>query len=415
MRAVELTLRSFDAYPPLGRRLAIDHTELLRRCPMALRPSLLAELSTFDWQFPAQQMEVESRLRVLEAEPSLPDLFSAINVPLSVGPGINWVNHPHLYLESLTAYLWSSHQMDRFREISSRFVQQLAAKIPPTTLSTHRLVMVVIGRDAQPSPYPLFERLRPHGQIFTNLQRERTGEVLLDALRKRAGETAAPYSHWYLDGGAPLKLIADEAAPIASLSYPGIAPINRKILSSMQQAFGQGRGPEVLRSHLSSLSPQALDAPMVTPDPRMQRFILSMLTEASGTQFFSTTFVQWTGREILRRAQPLTLLARFGPRQRQATFNRMVELARQANSPSDATSDLDAQGSLIDADMGAWYLYLEMMRLRFSESSRFFAWFEGQSQGILCAPGIVTGGTTTDRALTPAELSLVLAGTKTNT
>ncbi|MBS1821740.1 MAG: hypothetical protein JST61_07175 [Acidobacteria bacterium] len=191
------------------------------------------------------------------------------------------------------------------------------------------------------------------------------------------------------------------------MTYPGIAPINRNILSSMKQAFANGTGPEALRSHLTALSPQALDAPRVTADPRMQQFILSVLTEASGTQLFSTTFVQWTGREILRRAAPLTLLARFGPRQRQAAFNKMVGFAEQADTENIASS-IDAQGSLVDADMGAWYLYLEAKRLPFSENCRFFAWFEDHSQAILCSPAIATGGITTDRSLTHAELASLL-------
>ena len=40
----------------------------------------------------------------------------------------------------------------------------------------------------------------------------------------------------------------------------------------------------------------------------LNRFQLSLLTEGSGTQVFSTTFVQWAAREALRRAQPLTLV-----------------------------------------------------------------------------------------------------------
>ena len=42
-------------------------------------------------------------------------------------------------------------------------------------------------------------------------------------------------------------------------------------------------------------------------DQVMQRFDVSLLTEGSGTQIFSTSFAQWAAREALRRAQPLTL------------------------------------------------------------------------------------------------------------
>ncbi len=48
-------------------------------------------------------------------------------------------------------------------------------------------------------------------------------------------------------------------------------------------------------------------------DTVLNRFQLSLLTEGSGTQVFSTTFVQWAAREALRRAQPLTMLDPLRP------------------------------------------------------------------------------------------------------
>src|SRR5206468_695715 len=78
----------------------------------------------------------------------------------------------------------------------------------------------------------------------------------------------------------------------------------------------------------------------------LDRFQVKLLTEGSGTQIFSTTFAQWTAREALRRAQPLTLLVRFAPRQRQKPMNEMLSASREV-------ADLDPLGSLIDADMGA--------------------------------------------------------------
>ena len=91
-------------------------------------------------------------------------------------------------------------------------------------------------------------------------------------------------------------------------------------------------------------------------DSVLNRFQLSLLTEGSGTQVFATTFVQWAARETLRRAQPLTLFARFTPRQRENPMNEL--LAETQRRP-----ELDPQGSLVDADMGAYYTWLNQQRL----------------------------------------------------
>jgi hypothetical protein len=48
---------------------------------------------------------------------------------------------------------------------------------------------------------------------------------------------------------------------------------------------------------------------------------VTLLSEGSGVQFFSTTFVQWAAREVLRRAQPVTLFARFAPRVTERSMN----------------------------------------------------------------------------------------------
>jgi hypothetical protein len=123
-----------------------------------------------------------------------------------------------------------------------------------------------------------------------------------------------------------------------------------------------------------------------------------MLTEGSGTQIFSTTFAQWTAREALRRAQPLTLLVRFARRQRQRPMNEL--LAATAES-----AELDPVGSLVDADMGAYYNWLNQQRLPGANQSSFLVWFEGHSQALAIGPA-TPRGTTSGSAI---ELGQILA------
>jgi hypothetical protein len=142
-------------------------------------------------------------------------------------------------------------------------------------------------------------------------------------------------------------------------------------------------GPEELRTHLARLSPADIGMDK-SGDEVLNRFQVKVLTEGSGTQIFSTTFVQWTAREALRRAQPLTLFVHFAPRQRQRPMNELL---------SDAGSDagLDLVGSLVDADMGAYYNWLNQQRLPGAEQSAFLAWFEGHNQAVVMAPTMPRG------------------------
>ena len=106
-----------------------------------------------------------------------------------------------------------------------------------------------------------------------------------------------------------------------------------------------GMGPEALRTLMARMKPRRYRIEFRQPngnaDPVMARFQLKVLTEASGTQIFATTFAQWTAREALRRAQPVTLLVRFAPRQKQKPMNEMISAA--TNPP-----ELDPVGSLVD-------------------------------------------------------------------
>jgi hypothetical protein len=120
-------------------------------------------------------------------------------------------------------------------------------------------------------------------------------------------------------------------------------------------------------------------------------FKVAVLSEGSGVQFFSTTFVQWAAREILRRAQPLTLLARFAPRLTERAMNGAMIGER-------TPAVLDAEGALIDADMGAYYTWLNQMRLPDADRSSFLVWFENHTEALAISPSIARG-VESDRAV----------------
>jgi hypothetical protein len=144
-----------------------------------------------------------------------------------------------------------------------------------------------------------------------------------------------------------------------------------------------GMGPEALRTTLAQLRPADLGMSQAG-DAVLDRFRVKVLTEGSGTQIYSTTFAQWAAREALRRAQPLTLLVRFAPRQRQKTMNELL-----STKPEQA--ELDPIGSLVDADMGAYYNWLNQQRLAGSEQSAFLVWFEGHNDAVAISPVMPRG------------------------
>jgi hypothetical protein len=164
-----------------------------------------------------------------------------------------------------------------------------------------------------------------------------------------------------------------------------------------------GMGPEALRTTLAQMRPADLGMSKdgtgkEARDQILERFEISLLTEGSGTQIFSTSFAQWAAREVLRRAQPLTLLVRFAPRQRQKAMNEML-------SAANARPELDFTGSLVDSDFGAYYNWLNQQRLPGPEQSAFLVWFEGHNQALAIGPTTPRGTESTSAATLKQVLS----------
>jgi hypothetical protein len=388
-----LSAESFASYPAQGKELAVARLADLRQIPVALLPIFLVDLKVYDWKFPVEQAEIQKRIEFAGTNPSSLAAFRNI----AVSPALDnpaKVANPQQFLAEMTAYLWSSLQMDAYRSAANQFVAQFAAASEPVRPVAPRLVMICVGQGADAPAYPLFNKLRSLGQMRTNIQVEGAADSFLHALHQRAESHPEPYAHWYVDGGNPW--FRPDPENVARISFPALAPLNAQILARMRSCIETGTGPEVLHRELAELSERPPSGSQVSTDPRIQHFALSLLTDGSGTQIFSTSFVQWTTREVLRRAQPLTLLTRYAPRQRQKSFNAMVESAA-------SSTDLDANGSLIDADMGAYYAFLEMNNLFNPDGSAFLVWFENHTQALVAGPK-VPAGTTKDSPTTIAQL-----------
>ncbi len=325
MRPEELRERDFVGYPPRARKVAIEYLATLQEMQLSLLPAILRDLRELEWKFPPEEAQILSRLEFCTTSPSRMEPFKAILVPDALAK-LPWVNEPQRFLEQFTSYLWSSRQMDAYRQASTEFVQNFQTAVSVQTARASRLVTVMIGRDAAPSAYPLFQKLLPHGQLLMHVDSRSAASAITETLSARVAASPGPYAHWYIDGGNPL---AGISSGVTQLTYPSLMPMRERILERMSEAIQVGSGPEALGSELLGLAPDALAADKVTSDPKMQRLAVSVLTEASGTQIFSTTFVQWTAREVLRRAQPTTLCVRFAPRQRQQLFNNMVRIAKK--------------------------------------------------------------------------------------
>ena len=402
MQPRDLSAGSFAGYPPQGRALAVAHLDTLRQLPLALVSGLLREVIDYDYLFPAERSTIEKQLTALAAmdQKQLLDSvhgFEQISLSRELRD-YDWVNHPAQFLEQQSAWLWSTHQLDAFHAAANEYASRLDPLTRVEAPPLHRLGIAVIGQGVASWDQPLFRNLRAQGTWFYRIKPDNGLRILLDAAGERARAHPAPYAHWYVDGG----VAADHDPTLTAISFSALEPLRTGLLQKMQMQIKRpGMGPEQLRTWMGQLTPAELgiDGPA---DPVLTRFQVSLFTEASGTQIFSTTFAQWTTREVLRRAQALTVITRFAPRQRQRPMNELL-------SGDTTTPELDPAGSLVDADMGAWYHWVNQQRLPGEDHSSFIAWFEDHNQAVAIGP-TVPRGVESDSALDLKQLLAVATG-----
>jgi hypothetical protein len=375
----DLKPEQFNGYPPEARKLVTGYVAALQRVPLSFLPSLLREVIEYDFKFPAERRTLEkelANLNSLSAE-QIKDWFQGfaqIHLTSQLEHS-DWVNVPGQFVEQLSSYLWTTHQLDAFRIAALAYAGRLRAVAPPEAPPAPRLGITVIGQGVAAHDEPLFRKLRAYGAYFSRVKPENGLELLLNVVAARAKAHPVPYAHWYIDGG---QAAAHDPA-LACISYHALEPVRAALLGKIRTEIARpGMGPEALRTLLAQMRPADLGLGKAG-DAVLDRFQVKLLTEGSGTQVFSTAFAQWTAREALRRAQPVTLLVRFAPRQRQKPMNEML-------SASHAPTELDPLGSLIDGDMGAYYNWLNLQRLPGAEQSSFLAWFEGHNEAIAIGP-----------------------------
>jgi hypothetical protein len=396
MLPADLKPEQFTGYPPGARKLVIRDLAALQRLPLSFLPSLLREVIDYDFKFPAERKALERELANLSAlsPEQTKDWFGGfeqirLSKPLEQ---FDWVNAPAQFVEQLSAYLWTTHQLDAFRMAALAYAERLQAAVPPEPPAMPRLGITVIGQGVTTSQEPLFRKLRPHGVYYSRVQPENGLKQILEALDARAKAHPAAYGHWYIDGGQAV----DHDPALTSVSYHALEPVRAALSNKIRVEIERpGMGPEALRTLLAQMRPANLG---LDQGDVLDRFQVKVLTEGSGTQIFSTTFAQWAAREALRRAQPLTLLVRFAPRQRQKPMNEML-------SGTESRAELDPRASLVDADIGAYYNWLNQQRLTGAEQSSFLVWFENHGEAVAIGPSMPRGTEST----TPVDLQKLIS------
>lgn len=381
MTPSELKPESFREYPPGARAIALQHIGLLRQLPLVFAGFFLSEIRRYDWSFPAERYSVDGQISYLSSlsageRAHLLQGFVLDSLPEEIRK-LDWVRRPEVFVDVLTGWLWSSHRIDAFRAAATQYAASWRKARPEPGPPALRLCVVVLDHELRAPNYSLFRKLRPHGILFSAVDPDNAWTEISSRINERASKNSGDYLHWYIDGASAHSGLD---ARVAAVSWEEMEPVRKAVLARMHSEISSGHGgPEELRTRMAETEPHEVGLPAAADNDALARFKVNLMTEGSGTQIFSTTFVQWGAREALRRAQCCTLLLRFAPRQRQLPMNELLSGSTTKNS-------VDPEGSLVDADMGAYYAWVDQQRLPGASDSRFIAWSEAHNQAIVVSP-----------------------------
>ena len=172
----DLKPEQFAGYPPEARKLVTNYLGTLRQLPLSFVPSLLRELIDYDFKFPAERKAREKELANLSSlsPDRVKELFQAF-VRIRLSPDLeafDWAKSPVQFVERLSAYLWSTHQLDAFRKASTGYADHLRSAVPQDLPAIPRLGITVIGQGVASYEEPLFRKLRAHGAYFSGVKPE---------------------------------------------------------------------------------------------------------------------------------------------------------------------------------------------------------------------------------------------------
>src|SRR5439155_21857705 len=151
------------SYPHKARKLAVAHLATLQQLPLSFAPSLLREVIDYDFKFPAERASIDHEFASLSSltPAQFKEWFHSFS-QLSLSPKFekfDWINQPAQFVEQLSSYLWTTHQLDAFREAATAYGDRTRIPTSPEPTAMRRLGIAIIGQGVQSYDQPLFRNL----------------------------------------------------------------------------------------------------------------------------------------------------------------------------------------------------------------------------------------------------------------
>ncbi len=371
-----------DAYS--GKLQDALNRGVLRRLPLTFVPFVNQQLHQWETLFPNERHAVE-RLLVYVAGLSDGESLALFRDVKALEEKMG-VRHWHLSTSEQTiensSELARSPYFQEWRQAvqavfatADRHVQEMNGT---PAVSRHRLLLLEFPRTLPFDPATVWacwqgagttvnldlHSVEPGGTLATLLlgRSPRSASAFGGLLSAARGQPAEHADAWAIDASRELvdSLVSQEGAG-------GFTPLLMSCgrLESFRQSFSHEMNTmrkdltdaDAVFDRLRKVDVSAWCPPEVAGDAALREFVRSVYLSGNGAVIFSNSFVEWAASEVLRRARPSLLAARFGVRSKPKPFTGVAVFDNQDQvNPLPAVDDFE--GSALDAQILALYIWM---------------------------------------------------------
>jgi hypothetical protein len=366
------------------------------RLPLTLRPSVNQQLAEWEMLFPFEQKRLMTFLRGVDAfSASELDALTASLRSVEAKMGVagwdfsessNTLENSGQLARSQYYQEWRRAVQQVFAGIDAR-AQSIAAPEP----ERRRLIVIVLPDNLPVSAQTAWAQWKEQGReipisggapLFCDLLvkgRPSLGEVLA----QQGGE---PSDVWLIDAEArPGKVVAPTAFPGASLSYSLLDPFRARFLSELNTIPRDTHVASQIMDTLWKKDWSHWWPEQLVGQDRLRHFVVELYLSGNGALIFSNAFVEWAASEVLRRARPRALVARFGLRNKPKPFTSIAIFENQTKV-SAVPDTPDPESSALDAAILARYVWLSALRYAEYEQALCLCVAEHLNAALVVAP-----------------------------
>ncbi len=339
-----------------------------------MRPALNQQFTEWEMLFPYERNRVVTFMKGVETySPSALDTLTAPLWALEEKMGVkHWdFTQANDTIENASQLARSAYYAEWRREIQRVVdaINSAGRDATPAPAESTRLMLIILPGDLPVNPQSVWKQWDPKGheikiaggseRLCQLVIQGQPGLVGIATLAARQG-TQESSDLWLIDAEAKMHgMLAQAPIPAFSLSFTNLKPLRDKFLAELNTTPRDIEATDQIIANLRSeaWSGWGLWPPEVDSQPRLKRFLIDLILSGNGVLIFSNSFVEWTAAEVLRRARPRTIVARFGMRSKPKPFTSIAIFENQQKVSTVPDVD-DPENSAIDAAILARYVWL---------------------------------------------------------